>query len=340
MRTISSYEEFSGVSDAVCTVETLRRLVRRAMRDGRAREARPRFWEVYYQMNCDTPWLRRLVARDSVSRRALAKMSVHAMYRCRKCRGCMQTKGRYWAARVCREYREWPVTLMGTFTMSPEQHALLDARVSRKQPIVGLPQGKVFQLRAKEFYVEVQGYLNRLRSAAYERNGGKTGVLRYLFVAEEHNSAKTSVEMRHRPHFHSIVHETERGALIEGHPHEALRKLLLGESDTVSGEYVGKKYQNSHGEWVDGVFLTDEAIARRQWTFGLSKFQVCFSEESAFYVCKYLGKEGSYRVNPSLYYGDEDNPKSPLYVAPERNSGRNEVLPRAEQGGVSTPPTG
>lgn len=335
MRSISSYEEFSGIRDTVTTVEALRRLVRKALRDGVAKEVAPGRWEVLYQMNCEQPFLIRSISRSHISRKKLAMMSVHAIYRCRKCAGCMVSKGRFWAARVCTEYREWPVTLMGTFNCSPQQHALLAARASAKVDTGGLPQKKLFNLLAKEFYGEVQSYLNRLRSAVFERNGGKTGVMRYLFVAERHDSVRTSAEMRGKPHFHCIMHETERSALILGDPRIVALKQLHKEPPYIDGEYVGKKYQNSHGEWVDGVFLADDSEARKQWQFGFSKYQVCFSEESAFYVCKYLGKDGSYKVNPSLHYGDAE--WLAKHGTASRTRGGIGAPPRAEQSGVSNP---
>lgn len=320
---LSSYERVRTTADAVVDELTARSLLRNAMRLRQAVQVSSLIWEVHRQRNCLVPVLKQFIARPAAG---FAGLSVRAMYRCRRCEGCMDAKSRMWAAKACAEFRQWPVTLMGTFTLSPEQHALLDAEVARRVPTAKLTSAELFAERERQFYIHFRKWVNVVRSAAYRRNGGRRGVIRYLQVAEAHDGPKTSLEMRGRPHFHCLIHEVERGALIEGAPLEAMGGFA-------SGEYVGKKYERS-GQWLHGVFLSDEAMLRTAWELGFSKFQVCFDENSAFYVCKYMSKHGAYRTRASQHYGALGSEVDDTATGSERADERSEVGVLTEEVGA------
>lgn len=210
-----------------------------------------------------------------------------------------------WQDRAITEFKAWPTTLFGTITMSPQHHYEMDARIEagRKAPdgqwlrypvpISSLPLAELFRKRVAVFGEELQLYLKRLRKGDAKRRRPQ---VRYLLVAEAHDSDATAVEMRGRPHYHLLIHEQEQGSLFLGSPLEA---LVAGES----GEYIRKKYQ-TRGVWRDGVFLKDNAFARQQWTWGFTKFQFAENEKAAGYLCKYLTKATQDRIRASLHYGD------------------------------------
>lgn len=66
--------------------------------------------------------------------------------------------------------------------------------------LAGLAESAKSRLLAKEAAIELTKFLKRLREAA-------SVPLRYLAVTEYHMSAKTSPEMRGRPHLHLLIHE-------------------------------------------------------------------------------------------------------------------------------------
>lgn len=307
MRDPKTYEEFSMVQPRVVDAGWLQRFIRRWLGKGLAKArhlGEGTLWEVHLQMNCDTPVSIRYAGVAAYSKRAVKPVLADAYYRCRKCEQCMDTRARLWAGRAFDEFEKAARTYMATFTLSPEEHALLDVRVSaagqwpdRSRLSDADWQRKLFAARAAVFGAELTKWLKLARRRSYERHG-EAGGLRYLLVAESHDSEKTDEWMRGRPHFHALLHEQFRGALFSGDPSLA---LLNGQD----GELEKRKYKTHSGEWKEGVFVTDEATVRQEWQLGFTKFQLCFDGKSAFYLCKYMSKALMYRVRASVRYGEK-----------------------------------
>ena len=211
----------------------------------------------------------------------------------------------FWQRRAVEEFQRWPRTWMGTFTLSPEQHDLLDWRCEqgtpgsvpgswkrRPAPFGTLTEGERFAVRAAHFYDEISLWFKRLKSGHGEPGSRK---FRYLLIAEAHDSEETDPRMKMRPHFHCLLHETEVGALVEGDPQTC---LISGKS----GEMERRFYKTRHG-WRAGVFATDDAFLRTRWELGFTKFQLCESSGSAAYVCAYLTKAVRSKVRNSQHYG-------------------------------------
>lgn len=215
----------------------------------------------------------------------------------------------FWQGRAITEFHAARRTWFGTITMSPDEHYSLDARI-RMRLLEGrtafdeLSPSEQFVERAKEMGSEMSLYIKRLRA-------GNTPVglrgpqlphkpsIRYLLIAEQHDSGSTSVEMRGRPHFHILLHEQHgaRTALVAGEPEAC---LVYGESV----EMERRHYKTRNG-WLPGVFARDDSFLRQQWVFGHTKFQLATSPNAAVYVCKYLTKAMHVRVRASLHYGVE-----------------------------------
>lgn len=298
MRRLSSYENYSldVARSEVWETSRVSALLRKGLKAGKAVQVAPRKWELHWQLGCLTPRWRQVVSRGaSYSGKLRQPLSVVQGVPCRKCEGCMEAKARLWAARACLEFRSWPRTLMATFTTSPAIDAQFDALIAKRLGKLPEDPEELFAERSGVFHGELQAWAKRVRAAAEYRGGAKRG-LRYLMVSERHkkDGAKGGF-----PHFHGLIYETKPGALIQGDPVEALSSMSTSE------EYTGKYYKDSNGSWKKGVFLTDESLLRQQWKLGWNKFQVAFDELSAFYVLKYIAKEGTYRVYPSEHFGDQ-----------------------------------
>lgn len=205
----------------------------------------------------------------------------------------------FWTGRAITEVQQSARTLLGTFTMSPDEHYLLDARAQVRVWNDGkgidfskLSPAEIFSERARQFGIELQKWLKRVRKG--DANHVKPAI-RYLLICEEHNSAETSVEMRGRPHFHILLHEGIAGTAVIGNPVVAIEHG----SD---GEYERRMYKTRHG-WKPGAFAKDDAFIRSQWEFGFTKFQFAETVNAAVYPCKYLTKAIMARVRASYRYG-------------------------------------
>lgn len=306
VRDPATYEEFAGVVDRQVDVGWLKRQIVRWMRAGLARLRHAGehgdLWEFHLQMNCLTPWLVRYGGISAYGE-ADKPLRVDSYLRCRKCEGCMDSRARLWAGRAGTEFDLAARTYMATFTMSLEEHALLDVRVAgagrwpdRSRLSESDYQKELFRARTAEFGAEITQWLNFARALSWQRHRQAGGV-RYLLVAEAHDSEKTDERLRGRPHFHALLHETFRGALFRGDPARAIE-------NGSDGELEMRKYE-SRGEWKAGVFAADKATARQEWQFGHTKFQLCFDAKSAFYLCKYMSKAMMYKVRASLRYGEK-----------------------------------
>lgn len=215
----------------------------------------------------------------------------------------------FWTARAITEYHRAERTWFGTLTLSPMEHYVIDARAQARLGRSGvnwqqLSAKEQFAERAKELGAEATKFIKRLRfgSKMVCEDGPHIPhkpVIRYLLVAEMHDSAETSDEMRGRPHFHMLLHEQQAGALVVGKP---LTALFAGRSV----EMERRSYKTRRG-WKPGVFAADNSFLRSNWTLGFTKFQLAESPMSAAYVCKYLTKALAVRVRASQGYGLENH---------------------------------
>lgn len=183
----------------------------------------------------------------------------------------------HWAHRAETEFEAAQATWLGTLTLSPFHHAVIDARVARRAQqrgsawLTDWTKQEVFRARAGEIGKEVSKYLKRIRKAG-------RGPFRYMLVAEAHDSARTSEEMRGRPHYHLLLHEGHLGALVRPE------------------EY----HLTSNGV----IRVDDKSPLRTQWEFGFTQIEQCRDSQSASYLCKYLSKAMLWRVRASLRYGE------------------------------------
>lgn len=218
-----------------------------------------------------------------------------------------------WKLRAVDEYKRWPVTAFGTITMSLDHHYLIDSQIMagltdsngqykrHPQRLEELSSDELFSWRVRIFGEELQRYFKRLRkNLALDQ-----GSLRYLLVAEAHNSARTNEQLRGRPHFHMLLHATKPETVFRGNPLHAQWSLQEG------SDWIKRKYQSS-GRSYEGIFLHDDASVRSNWRFGFTKFQFAENERAAGYLCKYLSKTIDARVRASFNYGVIENstPKS------------------------------
>lgn len=300
-------------------VERLEAVVRNSLANGTGRfvswadtGTQRRLFEMATLHDCERPVEFELHARYSAEhRKKVLPLMVRGTARCRKCERCLSMRAWSWEQRAMAEYAIWPVTVFGTVTMSPEEHYLIDARIQggtrtpdgegwlrHPLPLRELSPRELFAARVREFGVELQKYLKRIRKMREQP--------RYLLIAEAHDSAETSLEMRGRPHFHLLIHERRGGTIVLGNPAQA---LLNGED----GEWIRRKYKTKAG-WKEGVFVKDDAVLRKQWEFGFTKFQFAENARAASYLCKYLKKTLDAKIRASQYYGFggvPPNPKTP-----------------------------
>lgn len=262
----------------------LRKEVARHMFDGKARADVPpmgepdgRHWIIDQGMGCLDPY--------RVEHHAKA-LNVVRLTRCRKCRVCRDHHRRYWSARALAEYAASESTWLGTLTLSPANHSLLDARVEKTWYARGVdiremtPQ-ELFSARVRELGSDVTKWLKRLR---HHMPGGAG--LRYMLVAEAHNGKRTSPEMRGRPHLHILLNEQKAGTLIP----------------------VTEYYPSGNR-----IFTSDDAWIRKHWDVGFTKFELMTHWRGVWYVTKYMHKERFTRVRASLRYGEG----FPHLLAPE-----------------------
>lgn len=279
-------------------MERLAEIARKALLEGYGEIYGHRRVQLNLQMDCDDPYGMELHSRISARHgKWVEPFTVIVITRCRKCGSCKRRRSMFWTGRAISEFQQAPRTVFGTFTLSPDEHYRLDALAQarlRKSRIdfSQLSPEQIFTERARQFGSEVQLYLKRLRKGDVDHVKPK---LRYLAIAEAHDSDATSPELRMRPHFHMLLHEMQAGALIKGDP----GKAILEGSD---GEYERRMVKTKKG-WQPFAFVTDEAFIRKNWTLGYTKFQWASTANSAVYVCKYLTKALTVRVRASQAYG-------------------------------------
>lgn len=279
-----------------------------ALRGGYAEHVGLGKYRLLLAMDCENPYRFELYSRGSIRDGVRVRpLTLFGESRCRKCFSCARRRSKMWAARAIAEYDKWPMTIFGTFTMSPEEHYLADVRAARLAAERHVDfdcatDAERFTYRARVFGAEVTNWIKRIRAG---RDGHTFTPVRYLLVAEVHDSENTSLEMRGRPHYHMLLHCMQAGSAIIGSPQRAIEvgpeKLRC---DVAAGEWECRNVLDKHGRWIPHAFLRDEAFLRREWTFGHTKWQWAEDHRSAFYVCKYLTKAMHVRVRASLHYGE------------------------------------
>lgn len=147
----------------------------------------PRFWATY------APERKQHVVRDEHNNPLWLDFTV----RCRKCDKCLAARSRLWTERAIAETRFASRTWMGTLTLSPEQHYVMECRASHRLKsgaVVWSSLNEDDQLgeRHREISREITLWLKRVRQASNAK-------LRFLLVMERH---KTGL-----PHYHCLIHE-------------------------------------------------------------------------------------------------------------------------------------
>lgn len=223
-------------------------------------------------------------------------------------------RAHHWAHRAEAEYGANRATWLGTITLSPIEHASIDARVAARAHETGASwltewtDKDWFRARCKQFGDEITKWKKAVSDQYHHLNGVRPRYS-YLLVAEKHESARTSEYMVGRPHYHMLIHEPYVGALIP-------------QADW---------YQTASGV----VRVDDNSFLRKQWKLGYTQFELCRSADSAKYLCKYLSKAMLWRVRASLRYGNivYDVEKT------EVDKGPKAMTEKEEQGGLGYPTT-
>lgn len=303
MRDPRTYEGFSYEDKRYRTISAaaLRTKVRNAIRKGKGvvgREGRLARAVINYAGRCDLPVLRLYRAADGVcvpskgflGCRGLPKgvdgYLVQELLRCRKCEACRVSRAWEWANRARDEFDQAACTWLGTVTLSPESHALIDARVAKTARRKGIDLREVdasqlFALRAREAGAELSLYFKRLR-----KHGRK---VRYLLVAEVHTGERrpgtpgydASRTVEGRPHFHLLVHEECPGDFIK--PDET---------------YVVKT-----GPHAGELRADDKSLVKKEWELGFTQYKLCSDRDEALYLCSYLKPDSAWRIRASQHYG-------------------------------------
>lgn len=319
------------------SIEGLRRLVAKFMAYGQCELAsvgkHADRWFANLAMSCERPVRATYVARFALGAKPGRPLVAVALYRCRKCTACERTNSMRWAARAVDEYKKSARTWFGTLTLRPDQHALVDQWVAdadlwpeRSRLSDAQFQKALFRARASIVGQQVTSWLDVVREIAYLRTHRRE-LIRYMLVAERHDSKETSEFMRGRPHFHIVLHEAVTGAAVVG-------DIVSAFSGTDNNEVVGRKKKMPDGTWKQAVYASDEAMLRKAWVLGHSTFEYCFDEKAAFYVCKYLYQSDMARVRASVRYGSEadekDEPERRAQSAAEASAGERRLTPNDE----------
>jgi len=265
--------------------------------------------------SCLNPYTAELHSRHSGRHgKAVKPLTIEVVARCRKCTMCLKHRSEFWTARALEEYNTSIRSWFGTITLRPEAHFRFDTLAQVRLAKAGtdfwadLTDQQRFDERVKEIGVEITKWLKRLRG---DRKASRQPSFRYLLIAEAHESEKTSVEMRFRPHFHVLFHETdERRPLVL--PHEFARNA--------TGDLIADKYGNP--------YVADDAWLRSGWDHGFTRFQQAATPMAAFYLCKYLTKATKARVRASGGYGGADRRTREV---------TSQARPMAEVGNQTTP---
>lgn len=319
-RGLETYERFTSESGSLRPrpIGELRALVRSGVRLGscrlRSRDRESVRWELNAAQECEAPVVFHYVGRpaSAVSSEndlpsGVRKYYVSTAYRCRQCGWCRMMRASHWSHRAVTEFDRAAATWLGTITLSPLEHARVDARLAKRAHARGAAwltdwkPADLFRARCRVIQVELTSWLKRVRQEIRQERIDLTrphlfykGVpytviparFKFLLVAEEHKSERTSTTMVGRPHYHVLIHEEL--------PFELIRP----------DEY----YVTRNGV----VRVADKAAIRTSWKFGFTQFELCRDARSASYLCKYLSKDMLWRVRASVKtkrrsgYGDDE----------------------------------
>lgn len=215
----------------------------------------------------------------------------------------------HWAHRAEIEYEAAQLTWLGTFTLSPMSHAIIDARVARRAHEAGSawltdwPTTDLFRARAREAGAEITKYLKRLRSEGR--------LFRYLLVAEEHKGARrpgtldceTADEKEGAPRSgggHLEVVSRAPSSHVTGLPHW---HVLVHEK--CAGDFIrpDETYLVKSGRNAGELRADDSSLVKTEWKLGFTQFKALTNVDEASYLCKYLSKDMLWRVRASQRYG-------------------------------------
>lgn len=261
-----------------------------------------RYWRMKVAPWCKKPHLFTLFASQEADRKGRVigtALALDVAVPCRNCDRCLKMRSHFWRDRALAEYKSNARSYFGTITLTPEDHYLLDARATARLAQQGvlfsaLSDAEIFKERCREFGRELSLYLKRLRQGP----GGHRKVhLRYLMIAEAHDSDKTSDLIKGRPHFHVMFHEPVPGTLVQGDPVQVLMH------DVRDGELEPFYVKGKNGQWKRYCRVADNSFLRSQWKLGFTRFQFASGSHEATYMTKYLSKSMLYKVRASYRYG-------------------------------------
>lgn len=278
-------------------METLEALASRALRDGFGRfehvsvyERGPhagkqrRVFVLDTLHNCENPYEFELHARYSAQHgKRKLPLIVRGTNRCRKCENCMSYRGWQWRQRAQEEFGAHRHTLFVTFTMRPEAHYALEAKVladlaTQGVDVRSLEPKSLNDARQRAFGAEVTLWLKRVRAGTA---GCEKPEFRYMLVHEMHKGG----ELADRPHAHLLLHTNNLEPLVKG---------------TV-GDPNSEWYVTQAGR----VRVADHAWLRKQWELGFTTIELCTDGKAVHYVCKYVSKTLNGRVRASQLYGKQ-----------------------------------
>ena len=221
--------------------------------------------------------------------KAVRPLTVSMKVRCRKCDNCKALRTRFWSGRALSEFGQAKRTLFGTLTVRFDEHLKADNRIRYALDRQGvnfdaLPEGEKFAERAAELGRDVTKFIKRLRKGRrLKRRWLIRPKFRYLIVCERHDGKETSDEMRNRPHFHFLFHET------------SLTRCLVRPGEVMTaktGKYEGKQ------------LVREYSFLRKNWNLGFSSVLVAEDSRACLYVSKYINKSVQVRVRNSQNYGN------------------------------------
>lgn len=338
VRDPNSYEGFTHEDKRYRKLSSaaLRTKVRTGIRKGKARVGRRgrlvTAW-INYAGSCDLPVLRHYraarIGNDNRPPDGLPEGSsgytLQELLRCRKCEACRVSRAWEWANRARDEFDRAANTWLGTITLSPMSHVLMDVRVAKTARRKGLDLREVgptqlFALRASEIGKELNLWMKRLRKAGRR--------IRYLCVAEVHTGERRpgtpGSEYSEKGGAHevggSLSKDVRAGGSVLGRPHF---HLLVHEA--MPGDFIRPEeiYVTRNGE----VRADDASVPKAEWYWGFTQWKLCGNRDEALYLCSYLKPDASWRIRASQRYGKSSEPAFQLGVP--SNNGGDSVVPDA-----------
>lgn len=262
-------------------IRDLRQILMTALEAGCERISAMRFkWDI--SGDCENPHTQELFARPEakIGRKFIGvepgtehPLELELLTRCRSCESCLWQRRNLWTARAVEECRAASRTWFATFTVAPEHRCAFEYRMHMR---LGERSVQTADLSAEELFREKAKEVLQEAQKWIKRQRVRFAPrrFRYIMVVEKHKDGD--------PHLHALLHEVNAPV--------------------------------RHWEWE---FL-DEAKTKPTWSFGFVKFRLVESVDgenagkTAYYVCKYLGKDMLARVRASLSYGQRTFTVFPL----------------------------